>query len=131
MATSSSTSLAKIWQRTSIVLDAISRSLTRRHSGSPGGPYPALTFVTKEIAEEIFEVSRRRSIPDSVRAGRSNIDPYRRGEDLRTRHARRLSAHLDREDEGRRGCEQRRPTRRITDEGHDRQIRDGVCLDDW
>ena len=131
MATSSSTSLAKIWQRTSIVLDAISRSLTRRHSGSPGGPYPALTFVTKEIAEEIFEVSRRRSIPDSVRAGRSHIVPYRRGEDFRTRHARRLSANLEREDEVRRWCEQRRLTLRITNEGHHWQITDGGFLAEW
>ena len=41
-------------------------------------------------------MSRKRSIPDSVRAGRSRIVPYYRGEDFRMRHARRLSANLDR-----------------------------------
>ena len=40
-------------------------------------------------------MSRKKSIPDSVSAGRSRIVPYYRGEDFRMRHARRLSANLE------------------------------------
>src|SRR5215468_5256053 len=42
-------------------------------------------------------MGRKRSIPDSKRAGRSRIVPFYRGEDFRTRHARRLAANLHQE----------------------------------
>src|SRR5437667_6387564 len=63
-------------------------------------------------------MSRKRSIPDSVSAGRSRIVPYYRGEDFRMRHARRLSANLEQEANVRRWCGQRGLTLRITNEGH-------------
>ena len=44
-------------------------------------------------------MSRKRSIPDSKSAGRSSIVPYRRGEDFRTRHWRRLATSLEQEAE--------------------------------
>jgi hypothetical protein len=42
-------------------------------------------------------MSRKKSIPDSVIAGRCCIVPYYRGGDFRMRHARRLSANLEQE----------------------------------
>ena len=58
-------------------------------------------------------MSRKRSIPDNRTAGRSGIVPYRRGEDFRTRHWRRLST-LEQEMDVSRWCEQRGLTLRIT-----------------
>ena len=63
-------------------------------------------------------MSRKKSIPDRVRAVRSRIVPYQRGEDFRTRHARRLNANLVQEANVRRWCEQRGLTLRITNHGH-------------
>ena len=76
-------------------------------------------------------MSRKRSIPDSVRAGRSRIVPYYRGEDFRMRHARRLSANLEQEANVRRWCGQRGLKLRITNEGHHWQITDGGFLAEW
>jgi len=76
-------------------------------------------------------MSRKRSIPDSVSAGRSRIVPYYRGEDFRMRHARRLSANLEQEANVRRWCGQRGLTLRITNEGHHWQIADGGFLAEW
>src|SRR5437588_13027474 len=76
-------------------------------------------------------MSRKRSIPDSVGAGRSRIVPYYRGEDFRMRHARRLSANLEQEANVRRWCGQRGLTLRITNEGHRWQITDGGFLAEW
>jgi len=59
-------------------------------------------------------VSRKRSIPDIVTAGRSRIVPYRRGEDFRTRHTRRLRANLEQEANLRHSSEQRGLTLRTT-----------------
>ena len=71
-------------------------------------------------------MSRKKSIPDSVSAGRSRIVPYYRGEDLRMRHARRLlSANREQEANFRRWCGQRGLTLRITNEPHHWQITDG------
>src|SRR4029077_10662174 len=87
------------------------------------GPYPTHTFITKEISHRRFALmSRRRSIPDAVRAGKNAIEPCRRGEDFRTRHARRLSANLDHEATVCRWYQQRGLTLRITNEGHHWQI---------
>jgi len=76
-------------------------------------------------------MSRKKSIPDRVRAVRSRIVPYQRGEDFRTRHARRLNANLVQEANVRRWCEQRGLTLRITNEGHHWQITDGYFLAEW
>jgi len=76
-------------------------------------------------------MSRKRSIPDTVSAGRSRIVPYYRGEDFRIRHARRLSANLEQEANVRRWCRQRGLTLRITNEGHHWQIADGGFLAEW
>jgi hypothetical protein len=76
-------------------------------------------------------MSRKRSIPDRVSAGRSRIVPYRQGENSRSRHARRLSANLAEEANVRRWCEQRGLTLRITNEGHHWQITDGHFLAEW
>ena len=76
-------------------------------------------------------MSRRRSIPDSVRAGRSRIVPYYHGEDFSTRHARRLSANLKQEADVRRWCDERGLTLRVTNEGHHWQITDGRFLAEW
>jgi hypothetical protein len=71
-------------------------------------------------------MSRKKSIPDSVSAGRSRIVPYYRGEDFRMRHARRLSAKQDAN--VRRWCGQRGLTLRIIDEPRHWQITDGGFL---
>ena len=76
-------------------------------------------------------MSRKRSIPDRVSAGRSRIVPYSRDEDFRTRHARRLAANSEQEANVRRWCEQRGLTLRITNEGHHWQITDGSFLAEW
>ena len=76
-------------------------------------------------------MSRKRSIPHIVTAGRSRIVPYRRGEDFRTRHTRRLRADLEQETNLRQWCEQRRLTLRITNEGHQWQITDGSFPAEW
>jgi hypothetical protein len=76
-------------------------------------------------------MSRKRSIPDSVSAGKSCIVPYHPGEDFRMRHARRLSANREQEANVRRWCEQRGLTLRITNEGHHWQITDGGFLAEW
>ncbi len=76
-------------------------------------------------------MSRRRSIPDRASAGRSRIIPYRSGEDFSIRHARRLSANLEREVEVRQWCQQRGLMLRITNEGHHWQITDGGFLAEW
>lgn len=76
-------------------------------------------------------MSRNRSIPDRVSAGRSRTVPYYRGEDFRTRHARRLSANLEEEANVRRGCEQRGLTLRITNHGHHWQIAGESFLAEW
>ena len=76
-------------------------------------------------------MSRKKSIPDRVRAGRSRIVPYQRGEGFRTRHARRLSANLEQEANVRRWCAQRGLKLRITNEGHHWQITDGFFLAEW
>src|SRR5437899_12506595 len=76
-------------------------------------------------------MNRKRSIPDSVSAGRSRIVPYYRGEDFRMLHARRLSANLEQEANVRRWCGQRGLTLRITNEGHHWQIADGGFLAEW
>jgi hypothetical protein len=88
-------------------------------------------LVSKENQTGDFAVSRKRSIPDSVKAGRSQIVPYRRGEDFRTRHARRLSANLAQEACVRQWCAQRGLTLRITNAGHHWQITDGRFLAEW
>ena len=67
-------------------------------------------------------MARRKSIPDRVRAGRSRIVPYRRGESFKQRHARRLDANLEQEVKVREWCRQRGLTLRITNEGHHWQI---------
>lgn len=61
-------------------------------------------------------MSRKRSIPDSKSAGRSSIVPYRRGEDFRTRHWRRLATSLEQEAEVRRWCVKHGMTLRITNQ---------------
>src|SRR5207253_9170650 len=76
-------------------------------------------------------MSRKRSIPDIVSAGRSRIVPYYRGENFRMRLARRLSANLEQEANVRRWCGQRGLTLRITNEGHHWQIADGGFLAEW
>jgi hypothetical protein len=76
-------------------------------------------------------MSRKRSIPDSLNAGRSRIVPCRRGEDFTSRHSRRLNANLDQAAEVRRWCVQRGLTLRITNEGHHWQITDGAFLAEW
>jgi hypothetical protein len=76
-------------------------------------------------------VSRKRSIPDNRSAGRSRIVPYRRGEDFRTRHSRRLRTNLEQEADVRRWCEERGLTLRITNGGHHWQITNGVFLAEW
>ena len=76
-------------------------------------------------------MSRKRSIPDIVTAGRSRIVPYRRSEDFRTRHARRLRANLEQEANLRQWCEQRGLTLRTTNEGHQWQITEGSFLAEW
>jgi len=76
-------------------------------------------------------VSRKRSIPDIVMAGRSRIVPYRRSEDFRTRHARRLRADLEQKNNLRQWCELRRLTLRTTNEGHHWQITDGSFPAEW
>src|SRR6266699_4348721 len=76
-------------------------------------------------------MSQQKSIPDRARVGRSHIVPYQRGEDFRTRHARRLSVNLENEANVRRWCEQRGLTLRITNEGHHWQITDGYFLAEW
>ncbi len=76
-------------------------------------------------------MSRKRSIPDRVSAGRSRIVPYYRGEDFGTRNARRLTANLEHEANVREWCRQRDLTLRITNEGHHWQITDGDFLAEW
>ena len=76
-------------------------------------------------------MSRRRSIPDRVSAGRSRIVPYSRDEDFRTRHARRLTTNQEQEASVRRWCQQRGLTLRITNEGHHWQIADGTFMAEW
>ena len=63
-------------------------------------------------------MGRKRPIPDLASAGKSGIVPYRRGEDFRTRHARRLTANLEQEATVRRWCQQRGLTLRIKNGGH-------------
>ena len=74
---------------------------------------------------------RKRSIPDRASAGRSRIVPYRRDEDFRTRHVRRLNANLEQEAEVRHWCEQNGLKLRITNEGHHWQIFNGGFLAEW
>src|SRR5215813_9313209 len=76
-------------------------------------------------------MGRKRSIPDSKRAGRSRIVPFYRGEDFRTRHARRLATNLHQEADVRQWCDQRGLRLRITNEGHHWQITDGAFLAEW
>ncbi len=76
-------------------------------------------------------MSRKKSIPDSVGAGRSRVVPYHRGEDFRIRHARRLRSNLEQEGDVRRWCEKRGLTLGITNEGHLWQITDGGFLAEW
>jgi len=76
-------------------------------------------------------MSQKRSIPDRLSAGTSRVVPYQRGEDFRTRHARRLSLNLEQETNVRRWCQQRGLTLRITNEGHHWQITDGCFLAEW
>ena len=76
-------------------------------------------------------MSRKRSIPDSVTAGRNRVVPYRRSEDFRTRHACRLRANLEQKANLRQWCEQRRLTLRIPNEGHHWQITDGSFPAEW
>jgi hypothetical protein len=76
-------------------------------------------------------MSRKKSIPERASAGRSRIVQYRRGEDFRTRHARRLRANLEQEEDVRRWCGQKGLILRITNEGHHWQITDGVFLAEW
>ena len=76
-------------------------------------------------------MSRKRSIPDIVTAGRSRIVPYRRGEDFRTRHTRRPRANLEQKANLRQWCEQRGLTLPITNEGHHWQITEGSFLAEW
>jgi len=76
-------------------------------------------------------MARRKSIPDRVRAGRSRIVPYRRGEHFKTRHARRLDANLEQEAKVQEWCSQRGLTLRITNGGHHWQITNGNFLAEW
>jgi hypothetical protein len=76
-------------------------------------------------------VSRKRSIPDSKSVGRSRIVPYRRDEDFRTRHWRRLTTNLEKQAEVRQWCAQHGLTLRVTNDGHHWQITDGAFLAEW
>jgi hypothetical protein len=76
-------------------------------------------------------MSRKKSIPDRVKAGQSRVIPYRQGEGFRARHARRLNANLEQEVNVRRWCEKRGWTLRITNEGHHWQLTDGRFLAEW
>jgi len=76
-------------------------------------------------------MGRKRSIPDLASAGKSGIVPYRRGEDFRTRHARRLTANLEQEATVRRWCQQRGLTLRIKNGGHHWQITGRAFLAEW
>ena len=96
----------------------------------PSGPNPPL-ILDNQNAHAGDVVSRKRSIPDSKSVGRSSIVPYRRGEDFRTRHRRRLATSLERETEVRRWCVKHGMTLRITNDGHHWQITDGVFLAEW
>jgi len=76
-------------------------------------------------------MSRRTRIRDVKHAGRSSLVPYRRGENPRQRHARRLHSNLHYEAQVREWCHDHGFGLRISNEGHHWQLTKDKFVAEW
>ena len=80
---------------------------------------------------KVSSMARRKSIRDRASVGRSSIIPYRRGENFKARHSRRLASNLQNETKLRQWCQQNGLALRITNEGHHWQVMEGGFVAEW